>query len=194
MISSWSHDVVSSERWQPVKRFMTRTETHTIRCKVLVSSSVAERIYIFEASSNHKTWCAPFVALRSKSGGLKWFLFCVRERGRNDCRRIQIKCDVCISHWVSTGVMWTFLSMMGFVSRRPTAFIKLLDIQIYRWNHFLQTDAHWWHLQALWAPRKKLFWISFSFEKCCERSRNTLFPKYCFEFRLLGLYYRNFQS
>ncbi len=59
MISSWSHDVVSSDRWQPVKRFMTRTETHTIRCEVLVSSSVAERIYIFEASSNHKTWCAP---------------------------------------------------------------------------------------------------------------------------------------
>ncbi len=113
--------------------------------------------------------------LHSKSGGLKWFLCCARERGRNDCRRIQIKCDVCISHWVSTGVMWMFLSMMGFVSRRPTAFIKLLDIQIYRWNHFLQTDAHWWHLQLFGHPGKSCFGLVFHLKSAVRGAETPCF-------------------
>jgi len=82
-------------------------------------------------------------------------------------------------------IIWMFLSIMGFVSRRPTAFIKLLDIQmkITFYKQLSTGDTH----RLFGDPKKELFWISSSFKKYCERSRNT-------KILHLGLYYTNFLS
>jgi len=72
-------------------------------------------------------------------------------------------------------IIWMFLSIMGFVSRRPTAFIKLLDIQM-KITFYKQLSTGDTHRLFGGIPKESCFGLVLHSKSTV---RGAEIPKYC---------------
>lgn len=84
-------------------------------------------------------------------------------------------------------IIWMFLSIMGCVSRRPTAFIKLLDIQMK--SHFTNKCPLLTLTGSSGTPEKSCFGLVLHSKSAV---RGAEIPKYCFWGCIIQASYLNF--